>query len=343
MTEHCLFDRLDWRDPITGHSLVPIVQTRNPVGLPMYGALRVASTTYGYPIVDGVVRITPELATRYAAWLEPLGLQPPPSTTPLQTEDTVDSFGFQWMWAGTMRSESDLRWRVADRFGMQPSSFRGHLVMDAGAGTGDQSGFLLRNGACVVSVDLSSAIELVGSKHRLNPNWIGLQGDLAALPFGDASFGLIYCEGVIQHTADSAATVAELCRLLQPGGLILATHYSIPERWLSRMKLAYTSAIRKRLSQFDRYKLLLICGLLAATAYLPGVGRLVRASGTATHSDLMPDFRTTWINTFDMFGNQFFQRRVSGHEFWTYFERTGLVERAGGEGAVVLARRHPCT
>jgi len=221
MVPSILFDRLQWRDPINGSVLEPIVTARTPAGVPICGALRRQGTSYAYPIVDCIARLTPDLAYRYAEWLKPLGFQPPPMPKDVQAsfqpESTVESFGFQWAWNSTMRTEADLRWRVAERFKVQPSDFSGKIVLDAGCGACDQSRWLLDQGAQVVSVDLSAAIEVVANKLRLRSGWVGVQGDITALPFADNQFDVVYCEGVIQHTRDSALTVRELCRTLRGG------------------------------------------------------------------------------------------------------------------------------
>jgi ubiquinone/menaquinone biosynthesis C-methylase UbiE len=50
------------------------------------------------------------------------------------------------------------------------------------------------------------------------------QGNLEALPFDDAAFDLVLCTQVIEHVLDAAAGVAELVRVLQPGGrLVIST------------------------------------------------------------------------------------------------------------------------
>ncbi|MCW2557802.1 MAG: ubiE 2 [Mycobacterium sp.] len=343
-----LFERLAWRDPVTGGPLEPIVTARTPAGVPMSGALRRVGTTQGYPIVDCVVRLTPELAHRHRAWLAPLGLTPPESTSDvgaLQAVDTVDSFGWQWMWAANMRTEEDLAWRVARRFGVEPSAFAGGLALDAGAGAGDQTRYLSRFSAGVVSIDLSEAIDLVASKMRMHSEWVGIQGDVTSLPFADGQFDTVYCEGVIQHTRDSAATVRELVRVTAPGGLILASHYvrrdatSLGSRLFRRVTLGHYNFLRDRLSRMERYRLLLVTGVLAALSYVPLLGRLVRWSGTAMYSDLMPDLKTTWTNTFDKFGNHSYQRFINVDEFWAFFERLGNVRLDLKEIGVVTARK----
>jgi SAM-dependent methyltransferase len=42
--------------------------------------------------------------------------------------------------------------------------------------------------------------------------------DLTALPFADASFELVLCSHVLEHVADDRAAMAEMARVLAPGG-----------------------------------------------------------------------------------------------------------------------------
>ena len=280
-------------------------------------------TDYGYPIVDCVARLTPELARRFAEWLAPFGLQPPPESQEpariFQPEATVDSFGFQWAFNSDMRTDADLQWRVAERFKVKPEIFSRKILLDAGSGTGDQSRYLLDRDAEVVSIDLSSAIDGVARKLRLRPGLgRGAGGHITRLPFFDDQFDMVYCEGVIQHTRDSALAVRELCRVLKIEGIILATHYGKAKSWRGRAKIAWQSFLRRRLSRLQRYKLMLLTGNLAALSYIPLLGKLLRLT-TVAYYDIMPDFKTTWTNTFDAYGSHSHQRFITPDEFWSYF------------------------
>jgi SAM-dependent methyltransferase len=347
MNEPSLFERLAWIDPASGTPLDLIIDARTPAGVPLCGAMRVRGTDTGYPIVDSVARLTPELASRHRVWLERHGLRPAGGEATFQAEATVESFGFQWSWVGEMRSTADLRMRVAERFSLVPEDFREKLVLDAGAGAGDQSRYIVEQGGEVVSIDLSGAIDVVAAKMRMSAGWVGVQGDLTMLPFADGQFDVVYCEGVIQHTHDSVATVRELVRAARPGGWILATHYTMgePRSMLQRAKrkltLGYYNFLRRRLSSMDRFKLLLTTGNLAALAYVPLLGRLIRATGTALYYDLMPGFRTTWTNTYDYYGGHAFQRFISGAEFISYFERAGGVDVEKSDQGIVRAHKRP--
>ena len=346
-----VFDLIRWRDPISQARLLPIVTARTPAGVPICGALRIEGTALGYPIVDCVARLTPELAHRYRPWLSQLGLSPPsadPSGNVYQVESTVESFGWQWTWNNQMRSEADLRMRVAEKFGIAPQYFAGKLVADMGAGAGDQSSYLLRQGAAVISVDLSSAIEVVSAKLRMHSAWFGVQGDITILPMEAEQFDCVYCEGVIQHTRDSRLAVRELTRVVRTGGDVLAAHYLRTEPtsawgWAKRkVSLRVYELARSRLSRLERFKLLLVTGNLAALSYVPLLGSLIRKTALAIYYDLMPDFKTTWTNTFDYYGNHMYQRFLSAEDFSALFKAiphmTIVFEKSGNIRA--LKSRH---
>jgi ubiquinone/menaquinone biosynthesis C-methylase UbiE len=330
MSETPLFDTISWRDPLSGAPLEPIIAARTPNGLPVCGAMRVAGTNVGYPIVDCVVRLTADAANRHRQWLEPYGLvPPPPADGAFQPQETVDSFGFQWAWVGDMRTEADLQMRVADRFGVDKRFFSGKLVLDSGAGAGDQSRFLVEQGAKVVSIDLSNAIDVVASKLRMSSSWVGVQGDITMLPFTSGQFDVVYCEGVIQHTRDSVMTVRELVRVAKAKGQIIASHYtrneprSLFRRMVRRMTVGYYEFLRRRLSSMKRFPLLFTTGLFAALAYVPLIGWLVRRTGTALYYDIQSDFQTTWMNTYDFYGAHAFQRFITNETFASYFKDAG--------------------
>lgn len=329
-----LFYQLRWRDPLSGQPLQVRSLCDSPRGLPLFGSLVIEGTNQGYPIVDGVVMATVQLAQKHQDWLTKQGLVVPtalPDT--FQHLDSVESFGFQWGWASAPRTDADLQWRVATRFGLDENSYRGSVVLDAGAGAGDQSRWLLDAGtAGVVSIDLSDAIRVTSSKLRERPNWVGVQGDLTMPPFDRDTFDFVYCEGVIQHTRDSAATVRELCRMLKPGGLLSATHYGVVgDLEAGGIKNTVRAAIdrtvfrnrRERLSKWSRDRLLLYTGMLAWLSERPALGYLMRRSGAVIYNPKMLDFKSTWVCTYDFYGNHWYQREIRSQTFLDYFAASG--------------------
>ena len=48
----------------------------------------------------------------------------------------------------------------------------------------------------------------------------GLVGDVTDLPFDDDSFDVAHCHAVLMHVPDTPAVLAEVKRVLKPGGII---------------------------------------------------------------------------------------------------------------------------
>jgi hypothetical protein len=89
----------------------------------------------------------------------------------------------------------------------------------------------------------------------------------------------------------------------------------------------------------ERFRLLFVTGLIAALNYVPLVGFLLRKTGTALYYDLMPDFKTTWTNTFDYYGNHAYQRFITPEEFYGYFQHAGGMELVYKQAGNVVARK----
>jgi len=347
-----LFYSLPWVDPVDKQPLTPRILFEDYDGRPLFGALVCIDNQRGYPVVDGIVMGTPELAYQYAEWLRYMGLDVPlvQEEGDFQQTATVDSFGFEWTWDSEPRTDTDLSWRVASRYGLDRTFYAGKLILDAGAGAGDQSRWLLESGASgVVSVDLSASINVVRNKLSHLKNWVGIRGDLTRLPLGDEAFDFVYCEGVIQHTHDSQLTVHELCRVLQTGGSISATHYGYQPPLGSGIKpllrrianRIFFHKRRDRLSKWNRDELFLYCGVVAWLAHRPVIGPFLRRLGYAVYNPRMLTFKTTWSCTYDAFGTHAYQREISQEEFRHCFESLpkGYMKLLYSEGNAFLLKK----
>jgi SAM-dependent methyltransferase len=92
-------------------------------------------------------------------------------------------------------------------------------IADVGCGTGATL-TLLRPFGRVVGMDV--APEAVGfCRHRGHRDLV--QGNAAELPLGDASFDVVTALDILEHLDDDAHAVAEISRILRPGGLLVFT------------------------------------------------------------------------------------------------------------------------
>jgi SAM-dependent methyltransferase len=101
--------------------------------------------------------------------------------------------------------------RLARKYGAAP-------FLDAGCGTG----LNLRHlppGSTGIDINPRN-VTLV--QQRLPEQRIVL-GDIEAMPFEDASFATVLCTEVLEHVPDTARAIAEIRRVLRPGGVFIGS------------------------------------------------------------------------------------------------------------------------
>lgn len=109
----------------------------------------------------------------------------------------------------------------------------GARVLDAGCGIGYGAAILAGAGTTVTGIDASA--EAVATARRECPAGRFVVGDVLRLPFRDGGFDAAVCLEVIEHVPDPALLVAELARVLRPGGvLFLSTPNARMERLHAR-------------------------------------------------------------------------------------------------------------
>lgn len=105
----------------------------------------------------------------------------------------------------------------------------GKAVLEVGSGAGAHSALFARHGAEVTSLDLV-ADRVLASARKLDwidtPGQFALQGDAEFLPFGDSCFDIVYSNGVLHHTPDTAKAIREVYRVLRPGGVAIVMLYA---------------------------------------------------------------------------------------------------------------------
>lgn len=90
-------------------------------------------------------------------------------------------------------------------------------VLDVGCGTGLASQFLLENGFRVTGVDISQPMLAVAKERFPSGNWT--EGCAEELPFDDGTFDAAV-SGQTFHHLDRSKALAEIVRVLRPGGII---------------------------------------------------------------------------------------------------------------------------
>lgn len=127
------------------------------------------------------------------------------------------------------------RWRYQDQPFIhsfaQFTRYRGKRVVEVGFGAGTDFIQWLRAGAVASGVDLTEEA-LANLRHRIAvydlPQPESLQvADAENLPFPSNTFDLGYSWGVLHHTPNTEKAVAELVRVVHPGGEIKLMLYNV--------------------------------------------------------------------------------------------------------------------
>ena len=140
--------------------------------------------------------------------------------------------------------QQDDRLRLIARYG---GALPGRRVLDLGSGMGGTSVALGLAGAAPLAFEYNRAycdiIRLRAGRYDLGLPVVNGAGEY--LPFADASFDLAIAWDVVEHVQDPELLLAELARVLRPGGRVLLTvinrfafrdpHYHLPLlNWLPR-------------------------------------------------------------------------------------------------------------
>jgi demethylmenaquinone methyltransferase / 2-methoxy-6-polyprenyl-1,4-benzoquinol methylase len=131
---------------------------------------------------------------------------------------------------------SDARWR---RAAARATGLRGGgLALDVACGSGKLSQALLALGGRVVGLDFSAGMLAVAEARAPGPRYV--RGDAHALPFPDASFDAATMAFGLRNLADPERGLAEMHRVLRPGGRGVVLEFVRPRPTLpGRLYRAY--------------------------------------------------------------------------------------------------------
>lgn len=116
--------------------------------------------------------------------------------------------------------------------------YKGKNLLEVGCGAGIDLVRFARGGANVTGIDLSkTAIDLACKnfgQSELRADLRVMNGE--CMEFADNTFDLVYGHGVLQYTADPGKMIAEIHRVLMPGGKAIMMVYN-RRSWLNLMRL----------------------------------------------------------------------------------------------------------
>jgi demethylmenaquinone methyltransferase / 2-methoxy-6-polyprenyl-1,4-benzoquinol methylase len=135
--------------------------------------------------------------------------------------------------SGLLSLGQDPRWRRAMVGAVEAAPTE--RVLDVATGTGLVARELVRRYGCsVVGVDQSPEMlargrERLAREPRLAEHIELVQGEAERLGFADAEFDHLTFTYLLRYVDDPAATLAELARVVRPGGRIAALEFGLPE------------------------------------------------------------------------------------------------------------------
>lgn len=137
----------------------------------------------------------------------------------------------------------DRRWRSATARALDAR--RGERVLDIAAGTGVSTREYARGGAWCVATDFSFG--MLQHTHTGTP---AVAADALALPFADDSFDAATISFGIRNFVDASAALAEIARVVRPGGRLVICEAATPT--FPPIRFLYRRAILPVLTRLGR-------------------------------------------------------------------------------------------
>jgi 2-polyprenyl-6-hydroxyphenyl methylase / 3-demethylubiquinone-9 3-methyltransferase len=139
-----------------------------------------------------------------------------PASRPANDIRLYDDLADQW-WQ-PRGSFAMLHWLARARGELVPPARRpGAVLVDLACGGGLLAPHLAGKGYRHVGVDLTASALRLAGRHGVGP----VRGDVLAVPLVSGCADVVVAGEVLEHVADLPRAVAEACRLLRPGGLLV--------------------------------------------------------------------------------------------------------------------------
>jgi demethylmenaquinone methyltransferase/2-methoxy-6-polyprenyl-1,4-benzoquinol methylase len=121
-------------------------------------------------------------------------------------------------------------WRLATVRAVAPEP--GERILDIAAGTGTSSAALAKSGAEVIAADFSAG--MIAEGRRRHPELEFVEANAEELPFEDASFDAVTISFGLRNVNRPQVALAEMYRVLKPGGRVVICEFSQPPAALIR-------------------------------------------------------------------------------------------------------------
>jgi SAM-dependent methyltransferase len=146
----------------------------------------------------------------------------------------------QAIWAGARGTDpKEVLWRTLEEW--QPKR-----LLEVGGGQGELAERIQRElGARVTFLDLSPRMVELAQARGIDAR----EGDAQDLPFDDASFDTVVAAWMLYHVPDVDRALAEIARVLEPGGALIAVTNSVDHLSELRDLVGYAEPLGRTFSR----------------------------------------------------------------------------------------------
>jgi ubiquinone/menaquinone biosynthesis C-methylase UbiE len=124
---------------------------------------------------------------------------------------------------------------IMERIESEAARLQGKQLLEIGCGMGYDSLEFIRRGVRVTAMDLTPNAVAFARRH-FEVEGVAAEdvkvGNALQLPFPDESFDAVWANGVLHHTGDTPRAIAEVYRVLKPGGRAIISHFYRKASWM---------------------------------------------------------------------------------------------------------------
>lgn len=122
-------------------------------------------------------------------------------------------------------------------------------VLDAGCGNGALAATIAARCQSIVAIDLAG--NALNAEFRQIHNMAFRQMDMSCMAFEPQTFDHVVCVEALEHVLDAEQALAEIYRVLKPGGSFVLTYPTINRTLMKRLRLTMKTPISEHLNEWS--------------------------------------------------------------------------------------------